>query len=366
MASCVPPGWAVEFDRSSRGRPRLVLVGPNGEWARSLLAAQQSKPPRRRALKPHTSGSERPEDRLAREAVPVFEGGERRRRHTPRRLLRLFAHRGLRASDDLPTARARAERVCERDFGLEPPTHMLANGKQLMCSEAVRTGNTVVPRRFGERSVAAMIGRALGGDNADNLWDLLPLEWLQRQQVVYENKLSGSEPKLSAARRRKLLRPVVRDLLTPPLVVLRGLADALNQAANSGEGWLYRCFAWDIWLFSREFSVGQIAFCILSDLVLFLRKKKLLPPRRVGGHDCPLCLGDFAPGERWVSCHPCAPHHPAPRAMRPRRATGIPAPGMHYLHADCASKLCAEAEGGAMHCLECTEAVRFVLPFEGG
>ena len=46
--------------------------------------------------------------------------------------------------------------------------------------------------------------------------------------------------------------------------------------------------------------------------------------------------------------------------------TGIPAPGMHYLHADCASKLRAEAEGGAMRCLECTESVRFVLPFVGG
>lgn len=41
--------------------------------------------------------------------------------------------------------------------------------------------------------------------------------------------------------------------------------------------------------------------------------------------------------------------------------------GMHYMHESCAAKLAEEraAQGMPMTCLECTEAVEFVLPIPG-
>jgi hypothetical protein len=72
----------------------------------------------------------------------------------------------------------------------------------------------------------------------------------------------------------------------------------------------------DLWLCSSRLSVPYFVGCMLGDIVLCLRKAKVLPPRRIGGYDCALCTGCFDDADEeeedddnkedeWASVHPC-------------------------------------------------------------
>lgn len=351
----LPPGWHVEFDYSSRGRPLVMFVGPGDVYERSLtnvwaLHHKSSRSSRRE----RTGNAQDRLDFLAAASIACeYDVPLWRRKHTPDRLVEFFARRGMHALEELPNRAKRIERISASDFGFVPPPWMLHDAN-VVCSSEIETGMRSMFRRFGERSCCAMIGRCLGSEQAeDDIWPKMVAHehWHKRQQAAYADDLRGSKV---GRKRRAKVRARVRALLTPPFIVLRGLAELLFNTQNyevhlanpeseaaPREAPLTNCCAYDVWLCTRTDSVAHVATCILADIVLWFRDNEVLPPRRVGGYDCPVCLGCFAPGEEWVSAHPC----------------------MHYMHKACAESLGARAHPAAPTCLECTRPVKFFLDF---
>lgn len=190
------------------------------------------------------------EHQLAAMAVKPPQEGYRRK-HRPERLVELFALRGSAGLGDLPTAKDRIARICEADLNLRPPADMLMRtSEELLGSEEVRTGKTTFFRRFGERSVCAMIGLSLGNENVSHIWTSLAAHpsWHKRIAARYQERTVADNLKLSKklrkqARSRPKLRLLVQQLLTPPYLILRGAAESMYIAAADSTK-LNECHAW--------------------------------------------------------------------------------------------------------------------------